>query len=495
MNSHWGGPLNKLTDYKFEIPRSYRPDMLTSGIIYINDTMLSKLRDDQAPEQVANVATLPGILGSSLAMPDIHWGYGFPIGGVAAVDAEAGVISPGGVGYDINCGVRLVRTNLELEDIKPKIREIVDGMYKNVPSGLGSKGKVHVNWNQLEDVLRNGAHWAVESGYGWSDDLEHLEENGCMEGADPSQISEKAKKRGMPQLGSLGAGNHFLELQKVTEIYDETIAKAFGITNKDQIMVMIHTGSRGCGYQICDDQIRALSQHFRKDGNLFVSDEFKIKLPDRQLVCAPVNSRPGENYFKAMKCAANYAWTNRQMIVHWVRESFEDVLGKSADEMGMDIVYDVAHNIAKLEEHLVEGKRQQVYVHRKGATRAFGPELPEVPAKYKSVGQPVLIPGDMGTASYVLVGTERGMSEAWGSTCHGAGRVMSRKAATRKFRSETIIRDLMNQGIYVRATSNRVVAEEAPSAYKNVEHVVEVTHGAGISQKVAKMTPLGVVKG
>ncbi len=495
MNSHWGGPLNKLTDYKFEIPQSYRPDMLTSGIIYLNDKMLAKLRDDQAPEQVANVATLPGILGSSLAMPDIHWGYGFPIGGVAAVGAEDGVISPGGVGYDINCGVRLVRTNLELEDVQPNIREIVDTMFKNVPSGLGSEGKVHVNHNQLEDVFTHGAQWAVENGYGWDDDLKHLEENGAMEGADPAQVSQKAKKRGLPQLGSLGAGNHFLEVQRVDEIYDETVAKAFGITSIDQIMVMIHTGSRGCGYQICDDQIRELSQHFQRDGSLYVSDEYKIKLPDRQLVCAPVNSRPGENYFKAMKCAANYAWTNRQLIVHWVRESFEKVLGKSADELGMDIVYDVAHNIAKLEEHEVEGKRQNVYVHRKGATRAFGPDHPDVPIKYQSVGQPVLIPGDMGTASYVLAGTELGMTEAWGSTCHGAGRVMSRKSAVRQFRSENIIRDLGNRGIYVRATSKKVVAEEAPNAYKNVDDVVDVTHGAGISKKVAKMTPLGVVKG
>jgi tRNA-splicing ligase RtcB len=495
MNPQWNGPLNKVTDYKFEIPQDYRADMRTSGIIYVNEVLLSKLRGDMAPEQVVNVATLPGILGSSLAMPDIHWGYGFPIGGVAAVDAEEGVISPGGVGYDINCGVRLVSTNLELEDIKPKIREIVDAMYKNVPSGLGSEGKVHVNWNQLEQVLRNGARWAVENGYGWEDDLKHLEENGCMEGADPSQITQKAKQRGLPQLGSLGAGNHFLELQKVEQIYDETIAKAFGITNKNQIMVMIHTGSRGCGYQICDDQIRELSKHFRKDGNLFVSDEFKIKLPDRQLVCAPVNSRPGENYFKAMKCAANYAWTNRQMIVHWVREAFEKVLNRSAEELGMEIVYDVAHNIAKLEEHMIEGQRKKVYVHRKGATRAFGPEHEEIPAKYKSVGQPVLIPGDMGTASYVLVGTELGMKEAWGSTCHGAGRVMSRRAATRKFRSDSIIQNLLGKGIYVRATSKKVVAEESPDAYKDVDSVVEVTHGAGISCKVAKMAPLGVVKG
>jgi tRNA-splicing ligase RtcB len=394
-----------------------------------------------------------------------------------------------------NCGVRLMRTNLYADDIKENLKSLVDGMFNNVPSGLGSKGRVHINHQQLDDVLTNGARWAVENGYGWEEDLKFLEENGSMAGADPSQVSSRAKQRGLPQLGSLGAGNHFLELQMVDEIFDKTAADKLGITSKDQIMVMIHTGSRGCGYQICDDQIREIGKHFQKDGKMFNSADFKIELPDRQLVCAPVNSRTGENYIKAMKCAANYAWANRQMIVHWVRQSFEDVLRKSADELDMKIVYDVAHNIAKQEEHLVDGKRKTVYVHRKGATRAFGPDKAELPDVYQSIGQPVLIPGDMGTSSYVLVGTDTAMKETFGSTCHGAGRVMSRKAATHKYRGEKVVSDLQKKGIYVKAASQKVVAEEAPGAYKDVDSVVNVAHGAGISLKVARMRPLGVVKG
>jgi tRNA-splicing ligase RtcB len=493
--NEWPGVLKKISDYKFEIPRSYKPEMNTSGIIYISETMLKSIRKDMAPEQVANVATLPGIVGNSLAMPDIHWGYGFPIGGVAAMDAESGVISPGGVGYDINCGVRLLRTNLTVDDIKPDIKHLVDAMFRNVPSGLGSKGKVHVNFSQLDKVLENGARWAVENDYGWEEDLKYLEENGCMTGADPSLISHKAKQRGLPQLGSLGAGNHFLEIQKVDEIFDDKTASVLGLTQKDQIMVMIHTGSRGCGYQICDDQIRELSRHFLKEGNMFVSKEYDIKLLDRQLVCAPIDSKPGRNYFKTMKCAANYAWANRQMITHWVRQSFKEVLNRSADELGLEIVYDVAHNIAKLEEHVVDGKRKKLYVHRKGATRAFGPNSPEIPAKYGSIGQPVLIPGDMGTSSYILVGTEKAMNETFGSTCHGAGRVMSRHAAISRFRADDIIRTLLEQGIYIKASSRKVVAEEAPDAYKEIDYVVDITHGAEISLKIAKMKPLGVVKG
>jgi tRNA-splicing ligase RtcB len=491
----WNGPINRIDDYHYEIPRSYKKGMRTSGILFVDKSMLSRTLNDDAPEQVANVATLPGIQGNSLAMPDIHWGYGFPIGGVAAMDAEEGVISPGGVGYDINCGVRLVRTNLKQDDIKDKVTNLVDAMFNNVPSGLGSKGKVRITMNELEKVLLNGARWAVENGYGWEEDLKQLEENGCMEGANPSLVSNKAKQRGMPQLGSLGAGNHFLEIQKVDKIYHPEAAKLMGIESENQIMVMIHTGSRGCGYQICDDQIREMGRNFRKDGFNYVSDEFKITLPDRQLVCAPVNSKAGENYFKAMKCAANYAWTNRQMIVHWVRESFEQVLGKKAEDLDMRIIYDVAHNIAKFEEHEIEGKRKNVYVHRKGATRAFGPDKKEVPEKYRAIGQPVLIPGDMGTASYVLVGTDKAMRESFGSTCHGAGRVMSRKAATRKWRGGEVIGKLKDQGIYVRAASQKVAAEEAPDAYKKVDEVVGIADGAGISKLVARMKPLGVVKG
>jgi tRNA-splicing ligase RtcB len=493
--NEWTGPLKKLSDFKFEIPKSYRPDMKTPGMIYLSDLLVTELRKDMAPEQVANVATLPGILGSSMAMPDIHWGYGFPIGGVAAMDAESGVISPGGVGYDINCGVRLLRTNLTFDEVKDKVKPLIEAMFKNVPSGLGSKGKVHINHRELDEVLKNGAQWAVENGYGWKDDLKYLEENGRMTGAEPRLVSHRAKQRGLPQLGSLGAGNHFLELQTVDKIFDKKAADILGLTQENQLVVMIHTGSRGLGYQICGDQIGEIDKFFQKDGSIFKSAEFKLELPDRQLVCAPVNSPTGQNYFKAMKCAANYAWANRQMIVHWVRQSFEEVLKRSADDLGMEIVYDVAHNIAKLEEHIFEGKRRKVYVHRKGATRAFGPGNVEVPDKYRAIGQPVMIPGDMGTSSYVLVGTETAMKETFGSTCHGAGRLLSRKAAVRKFGSEFIINELKKKGIYIRAASPKVVSEEAPGAYKDVDSVVDVTHGAGISQKVAKMRPVGVVKG
>ena len=486
----WNGPLNKIDEYSYEIPTSYKGEkgnlrMRTSGIIYANEDMINSIRKDNAPEQVANVTTLPGIVGKSLAMPEIHWGYGFPIGGIAATDAEKGVISPGGVGFDINCGVRLIRTNLHVDDLsKEKIRELVDKMFENVPSGLGSKAKVRLNKNELEEVLEMGARWGVENGYGWEKDLEVLEENGCMDIADPSQVSNKAKERGKSQVGSLGAGNHFLEIQKVEEIFDEKAAKIFGI-EKGQITVMIHTGSRGCGHQICTDHLRVLEGAVRKYG---------IKLPDRQLACAPVNSPEAQSYFKAMACAANFAWCNRQMIVHWVRQSFEKVLNESAENLGMDIVYDVCHNIAKLEEHEIDGEKRMVCVHRKGATRSFGPGSEEIPSKYRDVGQPVLIPGDMGTESYLLHGTKEA-EKTFGSTCHGAGRVMSRTRARKNWRGESVGKELNKKGIYVHPASWKVMAEECPDAYKDVSKVVNVTHGAGISLKVAKMVPLGVVKG
>ena len=477
-------------EYRYEIPQSYRGingnlRMRVPALIYASDEMLPAIRKDNAPEQAANVSTLPGIVGKSLAMPDIHWGYGFPIGGVAATDAEEGVISPGGVGFDINCGVRLVRTNLKIGDLdKEKIRQLVDELFKNVPSGVGSQARVRLNRAQLDDVLQMGAKWAVENGYGWEEDLEYLEENGCMEVADASYVSEKAKERGKSQVGSLGAGNHFLEIQRVAEIFDEEAAKVYGI-EKDQIVVMIHTGSRGCGHQICSDYLRVLEQAVRK---------YNISLPDRQLACAPVKSREGESYFKAMACAANFAWANRQMIVHWVRQSFENVLHQSAEELGMHIVYDVCHNIAKVEEHIVDGEKRLLYVHRKGATRSFGPSRKEIPKKYQKVGQPVLIPGDMGTESYLLRGTDES-EEAFGSTCHGAGRVMSRHEAKRRWSGREIARKLEMKGIYAHPASWTVMAEESPDAYKDVSQVVNVTHGAGLSLKVARMVPLGVVKG
>ncbi|RLF27121.1 MAG: RNA-splicing ligase RtcB [Thermoplasmata archaeon] len=487
----WNGPLVKIDDYRYEIPQSYRGkngslSMRTAGRVYVSEHMLSQVRKDDALEQVANVATLPGIVGKSMAMPDIHWGYGFPIGGVAATDADEGVVSPGGVGFDINCGVRLVRTSLNINDVDgDKIKQLVDQLFQNVPSGLGSKGKVRVSIKEINEVLEGGARWAVENGYGWEEDLEVLEENGCLEHADSSVVSDRAKQRGLSQIGSLGAGNHFLEIQKVAEVYDEEAAKAFGL-KRDQIVVMIHTGSRGCGHQICTDHLKVLEQAVRK---------YNIKLPDRQLACAPVKSREAINYFNAMAAAANFAWCNRQMIVHWVRESFHQVLGTPAEDLGMHIVYDVCHNIAKLEEHVIDGKKRKVYVHRKGATRAFGPGRSEIPQKYRQVGQPVLIPGDMGTASYVLKGTNQAMKETFGSTCHGAGRLMSRHEAVRKWRGETVFTMLKQRGIYAHPASWKVMAEESPNAYKNVDDVVTVTHNAGISLKVAKLLPLGVVKG
>ncbi len=486
----WNGPLKKIGEYRYEISNNYRGqkgnlNMRTSCIIYASDEMIPAIKSDNAPEQVANVATLPGIVGKSMAMPDIHWGYGFPIGGVAATSAEDGVISPGGVGFDINCGVRLVKTNLMKHEVgRDKIKMLVDEMFKNVPSGVGSQAKVRLSRPQLEEVLEMGARWGVENGYGWEKDLEVLEENGNMEVADASHVSEKAKERGKSQVGSLGAGNHFLEIQNVEEIYDEEAAKVYGV-KKNQIVVMIHTGSRGCGHQICTDHLRVLENAVRKYG---------ISLPDRQLACAPVHSKEGESYFKAMACAANFAWCNRQMIVHWVRQSFERAFGENAEELGMDIIYDVCHNIAKVEEHVVDGKKMKVYVHRKGATRSFGSERKEIPLQYKKIGQPVLIPGDMGTESYLLKGTSQA-EETFGSTCHGAGRVLSRSAAKRRWNGREIGRKLEEKGIYAHPASWLVMAEESPDAYKDVSQVVNATHGAGLSLRVARMIPLGVVKG
>jgi len=487
----WNGPLNKIDDFRYEIPSSYRGKnnnlkMKTSAVIYADESMIPSIRADDAPEQTANTTVIPGIVGKALAMPDIHWGYGFPIGGVVATDAEEGVISPGGVGFDINCGVRLVRTNLHTEDLSGStIQELVDEMFRNIPSGLGSKAKIRLSMKELDDVLKLGARSPVEKGYGWEEDVDFLEENGCLKNADISKVSEKAKQRGMSQVGSLGAGNHFLEIQKVMKIYDIDAAKTFGVKDEGQIMVMIHTGSRGFGHQVCTDHLRVLEQAVRK---------YNIWLPDKQLACAPINSNEGQSYLKAMACAANFAWANRQLIVHWVRESFEKVLNNSAENLDMGIVYDVCHNIAKLEEHEIDGKKRKVCVHRKGATRAFGSDKPEIPLKYRSIGQPVLIPGDMGTESYLLHGTKEA-EETFGSTCHGAGRVMSRHQALKKWRGEEVVRELKNRGIYVHPASFKVAAEEAPGAYKDIRSVVDVTHGAGISKKVVRLTPLGVVKG
>ena len=482
----WQGKLNKIDDYRWEIPTSYKPGMRVPGLVYADEAMLEVIRDEQSLEQVANVAFLPGIVGRSLAMPDIHWGYGFPIGGVAATRVSNGVISPGGVGYDINCGVRLLRTNLTEDEVKPKIKELVNALFHDVPSGLGSEGKIRVGEKEIDEVLTNGAHWAVKRGFGRPEDLEATEETGRMKGAAPDKVSARAKKRGAPQSGTLGSGNHFLEVQIVREIYDEVAAKAMGIDRIGQVLLLIHTGSRGLGHQVCDDYLRIMEEAVRRYG---------IGLPDRQLACAPVESKEGQDYFAAMACAANYAWANRQCITHWARESFVRVFGKNLEELGMQQVYDVAHNIAKIEEYTVDSQKLTVCVHRKGATRAFPAGHKDVPQRYKEVGQPVLIPGDMGRRSYVAVGTEKAMAETFGSTCHGAGRVQSRGAARRSLRGIDVANELRARGITVKTDNMASLAEEASQAYKDVTQVVEVTHQAGISRKVAMASPIGVIKG
>lgn len=483
---NWNGPLNKIDEFRFEIPKTYKSCMRTSAIIFADDKMIEQIKHDNAAEQAANVACLEGIVGKSMAMPDIHWGYGFPIGGVAAFDAKEGVISPGGIGFDINCGVRLVRTDLMFEDVKDKIAPLIEKCFVNVPSGVGESGKLRLNPSEMSEVLSKGAKWAVQKGYGWEEDLGRQEENGSMKGGDPECVSQKAVQRGSSQLGTLGGGNHFLEIQKVDRIFDVAAAKTFGIESEGQVMISIHTGSRGCGHQIATDHLRVMENSLKR---------YNIHVEDRQLACAPVGSQEGRDYFSAMVCAANYAWANRQLILHWTRESFEQVLGTKAEDIGMNLVYDVAHNICKIEKHATDEGVREVYVHRKGATRAFPKNVPGVPDIYASTGQPVLIPGDMGSASYVLVGTERAMAETFGSTCHGAGRMMSREAAIRKFDKNKVISDLKAKGIFVKAATREGIVEEAPGAYKNIDEVVRIADGAGISRLVARLVPLGVMKG
>jgi tRNA-splicing ligase RtcB len=476
----------RIDDYRWEIPTTYKPGMRVPGLVFSDEKMIEHIKEEKSLEQVANVAFLPGIVGKSLAMPDIHWGYGFPIGGVAAARISDGVVSPGGVGFDINCGVRLLRTNLTEDEVRPRIEDLLSDLFVNVPSGLGSEGKIRLKAKQIDRLLTRGAGWAVESGYGQAEDLEFMEEQGCFQGADPEAVSDKAKNRGAPQSGTLGSGNHFLEVQTVQEIYDFEAARAFGIEAKGQVLVLIHTGSRGLGHQICVDYLKTMGAAVKK---------YSIDLPDRQLACAPVNSPEGQAYLAAMACAANYAWANRQCITHWTRESFSRVLGKGQRDLGMGVVYDVAHNIAKIEEHHVNGDQITVCVHRKGATRAFPPGHPDLPKAYRTVGQPVLIPGDMGRYSYVAVGTENAMKETFGSTCHGAGRVQSRSAAKRSISGADVANELAARGIALKVASLASVAEEAPAVYKDVAEVVHVTDAAGISLRVAKARPIGVIKG
>ncbi|WP_346430115.1 RtcB family protein [Methanocella conradii] len=473
--------VNKVSEGIWELPMDYKPGMRVPGRIFLSDRLMEGLESGTL-EQVANVATLPGIQKYSMAMPDAHLGYGFPIGGVAGFDIEEGVISPGGVGFDINCGVRLLKSELEVGQVRPVASGLIDALYSAVPSGLGSESKLRVTDAQLDEVFTLGARWAVENGYGVKADLEHCEENGEMKGADPSKISKKARDRGRPQLGTLGSGNHFLEVQYVEKVYDDAVAKAFGLW-EGQVTVMVHCGSRGAGHQICTDHLKVLEKAYVKYG---------IKLYDRQLACAPINSKEAQDYFAAMAGGANYAWANRQVIAHWVRETFNRFF---KDDLRMDLLYDVAHNVAKFEEHMVNGEKKMLCVHRKGATRAFAPGRPELPPAYRDVGQPVIIPGSMGSASYVLVGTREGMDLTFGSTCHGAGRVMSRHAAIKGIRGSEIRRELAERGIIVKAPKDSAIAEEAPEVYKEIGDVVEVVHRLGISRKVARLVPIAVAKG
>ncbi|MFZ5515297.1 MAG: RtcB family protein [Candidatus Zhuqueibacterota bacterium] len=475
--------LKKINDYLWEIPKEDK--MHVPGRIYATQKMLSHIQEEDAPKQVQNVAHLPGIVDWSMAMPDIHWGYGFPIGGVAAFDVDEGVISPGGVGYDINCGVRLLKTQLVRSDIQSKIQLLVASMFKYIPSGVGSSGPLKTSDSELKKVMVKGARWAVQNGYGDEDDLDKIEENGEMPGADPSTVSQKAITRGRPQLGTLGSGNHFVEIQYIDKIFDAELGQRLGLF-EGQITVSIHTGSRGFGYQICDDSIHKM---------ILASQKYGIELPDRQLCAAPITSPEGKEYFAAMVCAVNYAFANRQIISHWVEEAFIRSLKSTPNQVKFSTVYEVAHNIAKFETHIVHGKKRMLCVHRKGATRAFGPGRVELPEMYRDIGQPVLIPGDMGRSSYVLIGTEAAMEQTFGSTCHGAGRLMSRNKAIQLARGRSIQNELAQQGIEVMAASRATLAEEMPEAYKDVSDVVEAVVGAGISKKVARLRPMGVIKG
>jgi len=475
--------IKQISEYKWEVMQS--GNMRVPGIIYADKSMIHALEKEGAVKQVKNVANLPGIVKASLAMPDVHQGYGAPIGGVAAFDWEEGIISPGICGYDINCGVRLATTELEEKDIKPGLESLMNALYQNTPSGVGSKGSVRLSVKEEKKVLAQGSKWAVKEGFGENRDLEHTEEGGCMSNADPDVVSERALERGRKQLGTLGSGNHFLEVGVVEEIYKPEAAKTFGLF-KGQITLMLHTGSRGFGYQVCDDFLAFMTKHSRKLG---------FDLPDRQLSCAMIQSEEGMRYYNAMACAANYAWANRQILMHKSGEVFLKTLEISPRTLGMRLLYDVCHNIVKKETHMVDGEERIVCVHRKGSTRSFPAGHPLVPERYRQVGQPILIPGDMGTASYVLAGTEKAMEETFGSTCHGAGRVLSRTAAKKRAKGRAIYRELADKGILVRSKGRGTLAEEMPEAYKDISQVVEVVQGAGISEKVAKLRPIAVVKG
>lgn len=476
--------LSRVNDYIWDIPINRAKGMRVPGRLFLSEKLMGTV-DHGTINQVANVAVLPGILDYSMAMPDVHLGYGFTIGGVAAFDEEEGVISPGGVGFDINCGVRLMKTNLQREDVVPNIKTLTENLFHKIPSGVGSKGEFKVTDTELTEAFLHGSQWAVEAGYGIESDTKNCESYGFMEGGNPDKVGTKARKRGRPQFGTLGSGNHFLEIQYIDKIYDPVAAAAYGLS-EGQVTVMIHCGSRGAGHQICTDHLQTLNQAVKK---------YKIDVPDMQLACAPAKSKEAQDYFDAMKCGANYAWANRQIIMHWTREVFEKQYKKDTDSLGMELLYDVAHNVAKFEEHIVDGQKQEVYVHRKGATRAFPAGHPEVPLQYRDVGQPVLIPGSMGTPSFILKGGPNSMTLSFGSACHGAGRVMGRGKAKDSMSGENIREELARQGIIVRAERDSIIAEEAPSVYKNSDDVVDVVDSLGIAQKVARLIPIGVIKG
>ncbi|MBN2123948.1 MAG: RtcB family protein [Deltaproteobacteria bacterium] len=475
--------LEKMDDWRWRIPQTGH--MRVPGIIFSSEALIKEVQQDQSLVQVANVATLPGIVKSSLAMPDIHWGYGFPIGGVAAFHMEEGIVSPGGVGYDINCGCRLLTTSLRADEIRPLIKRLISSLFMNIPAGVGSRGLLVLSKKDEAKVAVEGAAWAVQKGFGDPEDLERTEDRGTMKGADPSVLSERAVKRGLDQLGTLGSGNHFLEIQVVDRVYDPATARQFGLF-EGQVTVFIHSGSRGFGHQICDDFLKEMGQQVSSQG---------FHLPDRQLACAPLRSDLGRRYLSAMACAANYAWANRQILMHLTEETFLSTLSTSPKELGMGLLYDVCHNIAKKERHEVDGQETLLCVHRKGATRSLPAGHPNVPDIYRQAGQPVLIPGDMGTNSYVLAGTRGAMDRSFGSSCHGAGRVLSRTQAVKAAKGRAINRELEDKGIFVQSRGKRTLKEEIPEAYKDISKVVEAVHGAGLANKVARLRPLGVIKG
>ncbi|MGY5145731.1 MAG: RtcB family protein [Candidatus Nitrosopumilus sp. metabat.KBP569_Feb_25m_nospike.7] len=475
----------KIGENQYQIDADPNLGMKVPVRIYADEPLLQKMLSDRTIMQARNVASIPGIVSHSVVLPDGHEGYGFPVGGVAAMDAEEGMISPGGVGYDINCGVRLLRSNLTEQTVRSKLKDLVNDLFSSIPSGVGSKGAVRLTNSELDEVLVNGVNWAIDHGYGSSDDSDVCEENGKIPGADPNKVSDKARKRGAPQLGSLGSGNHFLEIQKVAEIHDEEAANRMGI-KEGTITVLIHCGSRGFGHQVCSDYLRVAEQAMEK---------YNINLPDRELACVPNNSEEGESYRKAMFAALNYAWSNRQMITHWTRKSFERVFNQTESDLDMKLVYDVAHNIAKVEKHKVGGEERKLVVHRKGATRAFPSNRDEIPSKYRDLGQPVLVPGSMGTSSWILLGKPNSMDLSFGSTAHGAGRTMSRSKARRNYTEDYVKKSLNDKGIFIKALTRDGVVEETPEAYKDVDAVVNVSHNLGIASKVAKLVPIGVIKG